>query len=78
MKPTQGRTVIYTQPKAEPPCNGRVEHPAIVTATHGDDYVNLVVFFDASPSAPITSVPLKGSALDAGSGRTWHWPARQD
>jgi hypothetical protein len=40
----------------EAPVNGSREHPAIITAVHSDQCVNLTVFFDAQQPEPRTSV----------------------
>jgi hypothetical protein len=74
MKPTIGRIVIFKQSKHETPRNGTREHPAMITRVHGDDCVNLQVFFDAGPVSVTTSVLRAGVASE--DSMSWDWPKR--
>lgn len=74
MKPSVGRIVIFKQSNNEPPVNGTMEHPAIITRVQSDVCVNLKVMFDAGETANVTSVP---HASQVGpESFSWDWPQR--
>lgn len=82
-KPTKGRIVLYTFPKAEvqgfTSLGGQTETvPAIIVSVINDELVNLRVFPDsANQTQTKTSVSLKGSVRHEASGDSfgfWEWP----
>lgn len=75
-RPTIGRIVVYHAPYAiVPPL------PAMVTAVHDNDAVDLVVFDGAALVAPtsrgVTSVPRRDTVAEgAMPSAVWDWPPR--
>jgi hypothetical protein len=64
MKPTIGRIVHYCHKKAEPP------HPAIITAVHAKDAVDLTVFRPRGMPYHCERIAF-GTAKQQGA---WSWP----
>lgn len=75
MKPTVGRTVIFSQGANAEPANGTRKHPAIITRVWSDTCVNLQVLFDNGRVSPNASV-LHAAAASPDS-MSWDWPARE-
>ena len=74
---TAGRIVVYCQPDAEIPINGINTHPAIITAVHDNDCVNLTVFFDTKPPECRSSIlHVEALSTDGLGGGYWKWPDR--
>lgn len=83
MKPSKGRTVLYTFPSDEQlgynlPAGQEQTVPAVIVNVFSETCVNLRVFQDG-PAPPIsaTSVPLK-DVTNENFGRYWEWPPRVD
>lgn len=78
--PTIGRIVLVQLKEAGKPLvvNGSDEHPAIVTAVHGNLMINCRVLQDG-PGEPLwqTSVPSAGMVDEGYLGSTWRWPPRE-
>ena len=81
MAPTTGRTVLVQLKEMGEPrvINGSDEHPAIVTAVHGETLINARVLQDSS-EVPLweTSIPRADTAGEGYGGSTWRWPPRQE
>lgn len=80
MAPTRGRIVLVKLREMGTPklYNGGDEHPAVVTAVHGNNMVNVRVFVDGADNPLwVTSVPHEDDAAGFG-GATWRWPPRDD
>lgn len=81
MAPTIGRTVLVLLKQMGEPriINGSDEHPAIVSAVHGETMINARVFQD-NGETPIweTSIPHVDTAGEGYTGSTWRWPPRED
>lgn len=70
--PTVGRIVLFRSQRHLDMGNGALEVPAIVTRVWGPNCVNLQVFRDAEPPAPVTSVMYDdGEQLSVHAG--WRW-----
>lgn len=73
MSPTVGRIVHFYRATGEKGVRG--PHPAIVTAVHDKDCVNLTVFFDNRPIENRTSV-VRQPDVDDGF-PSWVWAPRE-
>lgn len=77
-RPSIGRIVHYHFDADEHAPNDGNPCPAIVTAVHSDEYVNLRLFSDGPPSVTIewrTSVPYAENPVNH-AGECWTWPQR--
>lgn len=75
-KPSVGRIVLFRSNQIKDVGFDGAEVPAIITAVHSDDCVNLTVFRDAQDPVPITSVNYAEDFEASGQGLAWRWPPR--